>query len=293
MPKGWIIFSLTRPIQLVIALMEYGLGLGLARYLGATIYPEPQYFGGIVVILILAASNLLVEYFRPFNEPIVLGETRKEREDLQQIILMISITFLLVSAILVFLLQRGGYFQAETTFLFTLLVLMAIANAVPPTRLMNRGLGELSKSIILAAITPSISFFLQYGTFNRSLTIFTFPSFMLALAYFLALNFPAYADDLKYERRSFLMSITWQRAVHLHNLLLVAAYLFFAATPFLGIPFGLVWPSLLTLPLAFYQIFTLRNLADGARPVWSVFVANATAIYALTIYLVALTFWLR
>jgi 1,4-dihydroxy-2-naphthoate octaprenyltransferase len=293
MPKIRSIISLARPIQLVLALLEYGFGLGLARYLGATILPEPQFFGGAMVLLLLAASNLLVEYFRPINEPIIPGETRGERESLQQVLLVISFTFLTVVAVLIFLLLRNGYFHLQAVILLIVLVVLAMANAVHPIRFINRGLGELSNAVMIAGIIPSLSFLLQFGSLNRILTIFNIPIFILALAYFLALNFPDYGGDIKYERQSLLVSITWQRGVQLHNVLLVAAYLFFAAIPFLGVPFGLVWPALLTLPLAAYQVFTMRNLADGARPNWPVFILNATAIFGLTIYLVALTFWLR
>ena len=58
-------------------------------------------------------------------------------------------------------------------------------------------------------------------------------------------------------------------------------------------PVALVWPALLPLPLAGYQVFIMRGLADGARPVWPVFIATSTAILALTAYLMALSFWLR
>jgi 1,4-dihydroxy-2-naphthoate octaprenyltransferase len=286
-------FSFIRPIQLVIALLEYGLGLALARYLGATILPEPQFLLGAIIILILTASNLLIEYFRPINEPILAGETRIEKDELRNRFLMIIVSLLTLAAVLIFLLQKGGFFSAETIILLTIFILLAMAIAIPPARFVNRGLGELSSAILIAGLIPSLSFLFQYGRINRVLTIFTIPFFMLALAYFLALNFPAYADDLKYERRSLLMSITWQRAVPLHNTLIVAAYLFFAAIPFWGIPFGLVWPVLLTLPLGGYQVYSLRNLADGAKPNWSVFIASATAIYGLTVYLSVLTFWLR
>jgi len=293
MPKIRAILNLNRPIQLVIALLEYGLGLGLARYLGATIQVGPQYLGGAIVLLILSASYMLAEYFRPNNEPTMSGETPGEREDLRQILLVLSISLLVTAVICIFLLQRSGYFKVETSLLVSLFVILAMGNAVPPVRFSNRGLSELSSAIILAGLIPSLAFVFQFGSFNRILSMYTFPLFMLALAYLLALNFPAYVGDLKYERRSLLMSIGWQRGVLLHNILLIAAYLLFAALPFLGIPFDLVWPSLLTLPLAAYQVFVFRNLVDGAKPIWSAFIANSSAVYGLTIYLVALTFWLR
>ena len=293
MPLIRKIFILARPIQLLFGLLAYGLGLGLARYLGATLLTEPQFSGGVIIILLLAASNLLTEYFRPPNEPITLGETRKEREELRSYLLITSISFIASIAILVFLLNRDGFIRVEAALILALFIILALANAVPPFRLVNRGLGELSTSIQIASLSPTLAFLFQFGSLHRLLTIYTVPLLLLALAYFLALNFPAYADDLKYERRSLLMSLTWQRAVPIHNVLLVAAYLYFAAIPFLGVPVGLVWPALLTLPLAAYQVFALRNLAEGAKPIWFIFVATATAIFGLTTYLIALTFWLR
>ncbi len=287
------ILNLVRPVQLLLALLSYGLGLGLAHYLGVTFLPEPQFLGGLIVLMLLVASALLTEYFRPFNEPILLGETRKEREDLRSQILIISVSFLAVSGILVFLLQRGGFLVSATAVFLVLFILLALAVAIPPFRLANRGLGELSLSILVVSFPATLAFLFQFGNLHRLLTIFTFPLFLLALAYFLILNFPAYADDLKYERRSLLVSLSWQRAVPLHNGLLVIAFLFLAAIPFFGVPFGLVWPSLLTLPLAAYQIFALRNLSEGAKPIWSVFMLIGTALIGLTTYLIVLTFWLR
>jgi 1,4-dihydroxy-2-naphthoate octaprenyltransferase len=284
---------LAHPIQWLLALLTYGLGLGLARYLGATLLPEPQFLGGVIVLFLLTASNLLTVYFRPFNEPIITGETPREREEFRSLLLIVSLTFLAMVGILIFLLQRGGFLGIDTFLLLAGFILLALANAVPPVRLVNRGLGELSLSVLIASLTPTLAFLLHAHNFHRLLTLFTFPLFLIALSYFIAINFPAYAEDLKYERRSLLISLGWQRAVPIHNSLLIVAYLFLAAIPFLGVPFGLVWPALLTLPLAAWQIFTLRNIADGARPLWPAFIATATAIFGLTAYLITFAFWLR
>ena len=287
------ILILTRPVNLIFALLTYGLGLGIARYLGATLYPEPQIFGGVIILLIMAASALLVEYFRPGNEPIFPDETRKERAEMRSRLLAISITMLGTAALLAILLRSAGYIQLESAIFLVLFVLLALMNAVPPVRLVNRGLGELSTAIQVASLSPTLAFLLEYNNLHRILAIYTLPMLLLALAYFLASNFPAYADDLKYERRSLLISLTWQRAVPIHNSLLIGAYLFFACIPFLGVPLQLVWPALLSLPVAAYQVFTLRNLSDGAKPNWPVFMAAATAIFGLTAYSLTLTFWLR
>jgi len=293
------ILRLTRPVQLLLALLTYSLGLGIAHYLGTTLHPEPQFAGGAVILLLLAASNLFVEYFRPLNEPVFPAPDSKvkmtptEREQFRSFLLAFGAAFLGVAGVLIFLLQRGGFIHINSAFLLVVFTLLALANAVPPVRLVNRGFGELVNAYLLASLTPTLAFLLQADDFHRLVTLFTFPLFFLALACFLALDFPAYADDLKYERRSLLMALTWQKAIPIHNVLLVAAYLLLAAAPFFGVTFALVWQALLTLPLAAYQIFTLHGIANGVKPLWPAFSATALAIFGLTVYLLALTFWLR
>lgn len=286
------LLRLTRPVYLMLALLTYSLGLGIARYLGTTLQPETQFLGGVIVVLLLAASGLLTASFRPINEPIITGETRSERETLRRRLLAFGVACMAVAGMLIFFLQRIGLLQLDSGLLLVLFAAVALANALPPIRLSNRGFGEIVDAFLIASLTPTIAFFLQVGSFHRLLTLFTFPLFLIVLACFLALDFPAYADDLKYERRSLLMALTWQQAVPIHNLLLIAAYVLLAAGSVFGISFGLLWPVLLTLPLAAYQIFALHNISNGAAPLWLVFKITAIAIMGLASYLLALAFWL-
>jgi 1,4-dihydroxy-2-naphthoate octaprenyltransferase len=288
------ILRLTRPLHLLLALLTYTLGLGIARYLGVPALPLPEFIGGAIVLLLLAASGLLTSYFRPFNEPLLPGAelTPAQQEQLRAYLLAFGAVFLGVAGLLVFLLYKDGFVQLNSALLLIAFTLLALAHAVPPVRLVNRGFGELVNAYLIASLTPTLAYFLQAGNFHRLLTLYTFPLFLTALACFLALDFSVYADDLKYERRSLLMALSWQQAVPLHNLLLIAAYFFLACLPFFGVSFGLVWPALLTLPLAAYQLFALRNIAEGARPLWTLFNVMALAIFGLTAYLMALTFWL-
>lgn len=287
------VINLARPVQALFGLLTYWLGLGFAHYLGATIKTEPQLIGAGIVILMLVASNLLLEYFRHPNDPFGLNETKTEREVLRSILLFVSIGILTTISILVFLLARDGFMFLEAALIVALFIVLALFSAVPPFRLANRGLAELSTSIQIASLSPSLAFLFQYGSFHRILTIYTFPLLLLLVAYFLITNFRSYSADLKFERRSMLICLTWERAIPIHNLLIVVAYLFFAFIPFFGIPFGLVWPALVTLPIAGYQVITLRNLGGGARPMWPIVIAAASAIFGLTTYLITLTFWLR
>jgi len=301
MPSFNTLLRLTRPIHLLLALLTYGLGLGIARYLGGLLQPLLQIAGGLSLLLLLAASNLLIEYFRPPNEPIFPGETRQQREALRPLVLIISVAFIAVAALLAFLLYLQGHLPVNDALLFVLYLLLCLSLAVPPVRLVERGIGEIIMAFLLAVLTPAISFLMVFPNLHPFLTSFTFPLFLLALAWQLATSFEQYPDHLKYRRRVLLMRLipprapgqAWQRAVQVHNGLLISVYLFLAVLPFLGIPFALTWPSLLTLPIAAWQMLMLRNIADGAKPVWNALNIAATIVFGLTAYLITITFWLR
>jgi 1,4-dihydroxy-2-naphthoate octaprenyltransferase len=293
MPSFTAILRLTRPIHLLLALLTYGLGIGIARYLGGVMRPVPQFFGGLSLLLLLAAANLLGEYFRPPNEPIVPAETRQKRAELRSILLTVSAAFITSAVLLAFLLGWQGYLPAQAALLMVFYLLLILSIAVPPVRLLERGFGEIITAFLIAVLTPAIAFLLFVPEVHPFLIGFTFPLFLLGLAWLLATSFENYPEHLKYQHHNLLMRLTWQRAVLVHDGLLIAAYFFLAVLPFLGLPFRLVWPALLTLPLAAYQIFMLRNIAAGAKPIWTALNIAATAVFGLTAYLITITFWLR
>ncbi len=290
-----LILRSARPGQILLALLNYGLGLAVARYLGKTINLETQYVGGVIILLLMAASATLAEHFRPHNEPIPSHPhlTRAQRESLRTQLLTIGLALVAVAFLLGFLLAWQGLLKPNAASLLVIFLLIALAQAIPPVRLVNTGFGELAQAFLLAVCTPAIAFLLQSNDLHRLLTLLTLPLFLMALAGQLALNFPAYADDLKYQRRTLLMRLTWQNAVPVHNGLLAAAYLIFPILPITGFPLPLLWPALLTVPLSAYQIFMLNNIAGGAKPLWPAISINAAAIFGLTTYLLTLTFWLR
>jgi 1,4-dihydroxy-2-naphthoate octaprenyltransferase len=287
------IIRFARPLELIFAALTYLLGIAMADYLGKASSLATGLAGGAAVLFALAASNLLSAYFVPFNEPLIPDETVRQRAELRPTLMVIAAGLLTVAAFMVILLGWQGALSLEVTFLLVVFTLLCIAIGVPPVRLAGRGYGEIASALSMAAFLPALGFALQAGGFHRLVNAVTFPLFLIALTTFLALDFPGFAEDVKYERRTLLTRLGWQRAIPLHNAVLAAAYVLFAAAPFFGLPFSLFWPSLLTIPLAGYQIFMLRNIGEGVRPLWNALAINAAAIFGLTTYLLTLTFWLR
>jgi len=293
MPTLTLFLRLSRPLQLLLGLLTYGLGLGIARYLGGSLQAAPQYVSGLLLLLLLAASSLLGEYFRPISDPLLPSATPRERAQLRSTLLVVSLAFVAVATLLAFVLRAQGYLPVNAALLMMVYLLLALVVSVPPLRLQERGFGEITLAFLLAVLNPAIGFLLFMPELHPFMIGFAFPLFLLALAWYLALSFEQYSEHLKYQRRNLLMLLTWPRAISAHNGLLVAAYLFLAALPFLGLAFGFVWPALLTLPVAAYQVFMLRNIVEGAKPVWLAFNVAATIVFGLTAYLITITFWLR
>jgi 1,4-dihydroxy-2-naphthoate octaprenyltransferase len=287
------ILRLTRPLLLLLAALTYVLGTAIARYLGNPLQLSAFWLGLIGVVLAQASMSLLAEVFRPLNEPIVQGETLADRKAIHDAALYVSVAALAVAAFVAVLLYQEGRLLPPVV-LFTGLSLVAlILYAVPPARLFDKGFGELLLALHLAYVIPSIGFLLQAEQYHRLLNAVIIPLTLLAFATFVALDFPTYADDLKYERRTLLMHIGWERAVPLHHGLIIAGYALLACAPLLGFSYSLLWPAFLSLPFAALQIFLLRNIAMGAKPIWTLLSATAVSIFGLTAYFLMIAFWLR
>jgi 1,4-dihydroxy-2-naphthoate octaprenyltransferase len=287
------LLRLSRPLYLLIALLTYSLGWGLARYLGNAFKPVSFWLGLLAVLLAQASMFLLAEVFRPLTDPIEEGETAAGRKSLQDQMLYTALGALAAFCAAVFLIYLADGLSALALLFFVIALASVVAFAVPPLRLVRRGFGEFLLALQLAYVFPSVSFLLQAEEYHRMLALVVFPLTLLALASFLVLGFPTFAQDRKYNRGSMLVQLGWERAVPLHNFLVVSAYLILLSAPLFGIALQLIWPAFLTIPFAALQIFSLRSIAMGGKPVWRLIQVTAIAVVSLTAYFMTLTFWLR
>jgi 1,4-dihydroxy-2-naphthoate octaprenyltransferase len=285
------LLRLSRPLLLLLAALTYTLGASVPAYLGKPLQGANFWLGLAITVFAQISMSLLAEVFRPINEPLLENETRAERELFGANALYVSIAALTVNAVLIFLLYLNQALTlASVVFLFSSVVLL-LAYAVPPVRLLNRGFGELALAAQIAYIAPSIGFLLQFKENHRLLFAIVIPLTALALAYFLILNFVSFLPDQKYQRDTLLRRLAWERAVPLHHSLVVFAYAVFAIA--LLSNFFVLWTAFLTLPFAILQIILLRHVSLGGKPNWSLLSATALAVFGLTSYFLTLAFWMR
>jgi 1,4-dihydroxy-2-naphthoate octaprenyltransferase len=286
------LLRLSRPLHLLLAALTYFLGASIANYLGRPFRIDAFWLGLIGVLLAQTSMNLLAEVFRPYNEPIVAGENRKDRLTLRNNALYVSIAGLAANAVIAFILFENGHLSISALFFLVLSLVLILTYSIAPFRFVNRGFGEFVLAVHLAYVIPSISYILQSGGTHRFLLI-TIPLTFLALAYFIIVSFPSFASDSKYSRNTLLTSLGWERVIPLHHLFILLAYLFFLASPVFGLSLSLLWPAFLTLPFALFQIVQLRNISLGAPTNWTLLTATALSVVGLTAYFLSLTFWLR
>ncbi len=286
-------FRLSRPLNLLLAALTYILGASVPAYLGIPIQIIPFVLGLASVLFSQASMALLGEVFRPHNEPLVDDETPQQKETLRNNMLYVSIGMIATIAFIAFIIYINSILTLSSFLFFLSSVLLALAYAIPPVRLVDRGFGELILATHIAYVVPSIGFLLQAGENHRLLFVLATPLIALGLAYFLILNFVTFQTDQKYQRGTLLRRLTWEHAVPLHHSLIVFAYVIYALAPMLGFSFNLIWPAFLTLPFAVFQIFQLSAITNGSTPNWKLLTSTALAVFGLTTYFLTLTFWLR
>jgi 1,4-dihydroxy-2-naphthoate octaprenyltransferase len=286
------ILRLSHPLHLLLGALTYFLGASIANYLGKPFRADSFWLGLISVVLAQASMNLLAEVFRPENEAIVAGQSRGARLALRNNALYVSIAALTANAVIAFVLYRNNHLSVSAFFFLLLSLILILGYAMPPFRFVNRGFGEFVLAAHIAYVIPSIAYILQSDETHRFLLI-SIPLTFLAFAYFIVMDFPAFASDTKYNRGTLLTRLGWERTVPLHHLFVLLAYFFFAASPAFGLSLSLLWPAFLTLPFALFQIFQLRNISLGAPTNWTLLTVTALSVFGLTAYFLSLTFWLR
>lgn len=287
------ILTFSQPLQLLFAAIAYTLGAGIARYLGADLRWPAFWLALLAVLALQVSAMLFAAYFRQPLTPLAPDETPRQREQSQVRLLQSAYAALTMFCVVTVTMLYVRALDLSTGLLLALSLVLLMAYAVPPFSLSRRGHGELALAVYLATLLPALSFLLQAGKFHRLLPLATFPLTLLAIACYLAANFPTFAADQKLARHTLLTRLTWQWAVPIHHVLVLAAFLLFAAAPLMGVSWGLIWPVFLALPFGILQIAWLQRIANGGTPVWKFVNILVPSLLGLTVYLMTLSFWLH
>lgn len=292
MRQLFLLLHLSKPLNSILVAMAYILGAGIASYLGVSLDIASFWLGLAGIVLAQFCLSLLSEALRSIEQPSESGQNKSERVQLRSSALLLSMGALGVIAIIAILLGPQ-VISPTVAILIGISLLIILSYAVPPIRLVEAGYGEFLLAVHISIIAPALGFALQHGDYHRIVAMVSIPLTLLALTYFLVLDFPTFAIDEKYDRTTFLRKIGWEWAVPLHHGLIIGAYGLFSVVLIFGLSWNLIWPAYLSMPFALLQVFWLQNISRGAKPVWNLLTINALAVFGLTLYLLTFVFWLR
>jgi len=296
-----LFIKLSRPFFLLGAVLVYALGVGIARYLGATIDWGLYFLGQAWVTTMQLATHYFNEYFDSPADAAnkhrtlfsggsgVLGDDGLPRE----IAIWAGIAALTAATSFTVMMMRAVDLNPVLLFVMILIFLGAFFYSVPPVRLVETGYGELTTSIVVGSLVPALAFILQYGEFHRLVAMCTFPLIALHFAMMLAFELPDYAVDLKFKKLTLMVRLGWERGMMLHNLLILIAYLLIGFAMVFGFPLPVALPALLSLPLGIFQVWYMTRIGAGAKPNWTLLGWLAVLVFGVTTYLLTFSFWTR
>lgn len=294
-----LFIRLTRPLFLAGGVLLYALGAGIARYLGNSIDWNVYLVGQIWVTLLQMSAQYLNEYYNApadqanKNRTVLTGGSGAVGPDKlpRRSALMAALTVLAVLASMTVILISTSDPTPAVYFIMVLAFLGSFFYSAPPVRLEASGYGELTTTIMVTFMVPAFAFILQTGDIHRLLAMSSFPLAAMMMAMLLAFELPDFANDMRYEKRTLLVRLGWQAGMGLHNILILTGFLLVLLARLFGYPQFAMIAGLLPLPVGLFQIWQMRNIANGNKPNWNALTVGALALFALMSYLLAFSFW--
>jgi 1,4-dihydroxy-2-naphthoate octaprenyltransferase len=283
----------SRLLFVFLAALTYMTGAGIARYLGSSIDAGVLVLGLLAILLVQGSMSLLASALARSRMEDLRPELGDRANSGRLASLYASVAAVATVCFLGYLIEATGglSLQAGMNMVFALLVVFGFA--VPPVRLVETEFGELLLSIQVAYLSPSVGFLLQARTYHPLLYVSAAALTSLFIAMLLVLGFRTYAQDTLVDRPTLLTRMGWENGMRLHHALLVLAFGILAFAVMSGFSLALIGPAFLALPFACLEVFMLRRIGSGARPIWSLLNATAIALFALVAYLLATGFWFR
>jgi 1,4-dihydroxy-2-naphthoate octaprenyltransferase len=295
-----LLIAYARPGSIVMVILMYSLGVGIADFLGLPIDALAYWLGLVLSILLVTSSHLLDAFFRaiepglstPIQESIKEKKPEMSLAEFRRLILQAAVTTLSIGAVLTMLLIYQQKINSSTLIILGISFILCFFFAVPPITLSRKGLGEVIETIVIVNLISAFGFLLQAGEMHRLLIMLTVPLTALMLAMRLALSLPGYGGDVARDRMNMMTSMGWERGMLFHNYLIIMAYGLIILAFLFGLPWRLVWPGLLSIPIGMYQVLQIRQIANGIKPNWNILNLTSIASMGLTAYLITLSLWI-
>jgi 1,4-dihydroxy-2-naphthoate polyprenyltransferase len=285
---------LSRPHFLAGGFLLFGLGAAMAHAFGADIKLSTYLLGQAIVTCL----QLMTHYYNEYYD--VEGDITNPNRTLfsggsgalggeeglpTRLAQQAGSAAMLAGALLAGFMIATGMMPLAAALILSLGAAGSFLYSVPPVRLVSSGYGEFTTAVVVAGLVPAFAFSLQTGGFDFRLVLTTFPLVAVTFAMLLVFELPDYGADVAAGKQTLMVRIGWRRAMWLHDIALLAAFLELGLAYAMGVPRQVVLGSLIALPLAIAQVFTLWRIRRGFPPKWKILTTSAIGVLGLLAYL--------
>jgi 1,4-dihydroxy-2-naphthoate octaprenyltransferase len=289
-----ILKKMIKPFRLFSLLTTYALGLGLVQYV-RSLQSWPLALQGFFFLLLIAlgveALGLLAQVRR--QTQMTREWTERQKRQLRMLLAVFAATLLTTATTIFIRWNAAGALWQGWTSLIILALLSGIFYYLKAVFTNIAPYGVLAEVLLFVVIPPAAAFFSQSRDFHPFLTLTVIPFVAAYLSYPLLLSLKGFGSDQQLDRKTVAIQIGWERTMVLHNALILLAYLLFAVISFLDIPWFLLWPVFLTLPIGLLEIWLMERVRRGRKPLWRVMQAATASVYFIPMYLIGFAFWIR
>lgn len=288
------ILKALKPFSLASLLTTYVLGAGLVQYIRNFRGLGEFIQGGLFLLFIVFSFELLrvnqsLQDIRNWPEDGSPGEVKRTR---WVIALIIATLFTVALTIFVDWIVRKTLWQGLVFLVVGFLLTCAIYYLSEFNQTL-RPYKILIEGFLFVVFPPAFAFFIHSSESHRLLTMVMFGLMPAFLAYRLLVQLKSYIVDRKNGRITFVTYVGWERAMVVHNALILLSYLIYAFIALIGFPWFLLWPVFLSLPIGLVEIWLMERVRHGSKPLWRLMQFATGSVFFIPLYLLGFAFWIR
>ncbi len=276
---------------LIFSFIAYAIGGGLVSYIGRPIEPQIFWLGLIIVILFSICTDTLTCFFKTRGKDI--GRKLKELILIKNSLLILSLSFLTLSAIISVRLSQFVNVGLTLWVVLGIFFIILVGSSIPPFSFNEKGFGDLLNAIKIVALTPSFACLIQINELHIILFFITFPAFFIVLAFFLAQSLEYYYEDLKSQNHTLMTILGWKFGMKIHNYFLLLTYLLYGLASLFGLSGILSLPAWLSMPIAGIQFWEMWRIGEGNKPRWKLLKISSLGSVSVLAYFLLFILWLR
>jgi len=288
------IVNAVKPFRLISLIVMYALGAGIVQYVDRIRTWTGCIQGGLFLIMVGISLDLLVLLHTLLDhQRIPEGMSLNAVKRTRLVAALTAASFLTVATtifigwVVEHLLWQGlGFLLFAFIAVGVVYFLSQVMDALRPFQI-------FIEAIFFVVTPPALAFFLQTQVSHRLLTMAVIGLIPVYLAFRLLVQLKGFPDDLRHGRITIVTEIGWEKAMVLHNVMILLSYFLMALCAILGFPWFLLWPVFLTLPIGLLEIWLMERVRLGKKPLWRVMQVASASVFFIPIYLLGFAFWIR